>query len=127
MRRRRHLKFGFKPPRTERAQKGISLRQGHGSLEVVWIEDVVIVDKHQEGSSRLRNPTQASEGQSHLLFADMSSLWMPGNVPVICNRIPGGIVDDQQLPLFHRQGLFLQSTQGAAQIVGPRVVCAEDY
>ena len=70
------------------------------NLEKVGIENVVIIDEHQEIPVGLSDAAQPCASETRILFANDRRDWMPRKINLLCEGRVTSVVYEKQLPLL---------------------------
>ncbi len=96
-------------------------------FQVIGIKDIVVVYEHEQLAYRLSDPPQASRRETDLILSNQPRLPVPRQIrsrhPFRC----ACVVDDEQLPPLLRERLARETLQASAQVLGSRVVRADDH
>ena len=98
-----------------------------GCCEVIRREDIVIIDEHDQRSARLSHAAVPGVIQSEFFFTDDAACGLKREIEREgFERGRRGVVNQQQLPAFTREGLLGEASEHPREVVGTRVVRADD-
>ena len=123
----RRLDFEFRRDRSASPHIDMwaGFRDPKSAFKIIRGEDIVVIDKDDQGRPGVRDAALAGIGDAKPLFANVSRQGMPRQIPLVGQGLVRRIIDDEQFPLLRGNGLRPQGPEDALQIGLARIMGAK--